>query len=526
MDDVTTPSLSGENALSSRSMRASSMLRPGDLIDDRYQIQEMVGKGGMCTVYKAQALLLNRAVAIKVLNPTFTKDEASIQRFQREATAVATLDHPNVIRAYGYGMIGELPYMAIEFLEGRSLSQAIKEDGPFQSFRFDGIIKQVLAGLKNAHANGIIHRDLKPSNIMLVGPPGSEQAKIVDFGIARILPESGKEIQKLTQTGEIFGTIAYMSPEQCTADGVDARSDIYAIGCIMYEMLTGMPAFSAGSSYALLAKQMSDYPAENPALGDYHGIIFKCLTKDPAQRPQTVAELLNCLSDPKRTTTTVVRPRKRAKNRSALVIAALGLFTAAAVGVFFAFGNTGSSASNPDPTIEKLSYTEVMDRFMHHRVSDKQDAEHCAMRAYKLAQNRPPKDVANSEAAVIMALHNSQKDSECDEFGSKCVDRIERSADQYMAQQSLTALGSARNQLGRYNEAIQVLNLALPLSKYPQDRVDTTCALSRAYLELDDHRALDVIMQLRTGEPDFKRDQTSVALEHVLKKHPEWRTDD
>ena len=271
-------------------------LEPGFVLDGRYKIESFLGKGGMCSVFKAKHLLMDKYVAIKLLHPNLVIDADAIKRFQREAVTVSTVEHPNIVKAYGFGMFGMRPYIAMEFLHGQSLADLLKQDGKLSKELAIKLLCQICDGLAHAHSSGVIHRDLKPSNIMLAGP--EQQVKIVDFGIAKILPESGKELQKLTQTGEIFGTLRYMSPEQCLAGTIDARSDIYAVGCTMYEVLTGSPPFTADAPYQIMAQQMQAQPEDHECLGGLASVVFQCLEKQPLNRPQTAEELKTLILNP------------------------------------------------------------------------------------------------------------------------------------------------------------------------------------------------------------------------------------
>src|SRR6185437_8515474 len=199
--------------------RADTRLACGQVIDERYEIIDCLGSGGMCTVYKAQQLLLDKPCALKFLKRQLITD-TTVQRFQREAVTVSSLNHPNIVSVSGFGVWNSQPYMAAELVEGVSLAQLLQQQRRLEKTRALGIFNQILDALSHAHERGIVHRDLKPSNVMIAA---NDSVKLVDFGIAKLLPESGKEIQKLTQTADIFGTLLYMSPEQCLGYPVDAR---------------------------------------------------------------------------------------------------------------------------------------------------------------------------------------------------------------------------------------------------------------------------------------------------------------
>jgi len=275
----------------------SFILVPGAVVDGRFEIVSLLGKGGMCTVYKANHLTMDRIVALKMLNEKLVIDKDAMERFQREAKAISALEHPNIVKVYGFGAVGRVPFMAMEYLEGISLADLLKQEQRLSKERALPIFSQILDALGHAHERGIIHRDLKPSNVMLV--VAENCVKLVDFGIAKILPESGKQLQKLTQTGDLFGTVLYMSPEQCSGVPLDARSDLYSMGCLMYEVLDGNPPLQGDAPYATMAKHLYESPRASDYLADDFGsVVLSLLEKDPAQRPQSAIELNAALSNP------------------------------------------------------------------------------------------------------------------------------------------------------------------------------------------------------------------------------------
>jgi serine/threonine protein kinase len=270
-----------------------------DLIDGRYELLDEIGRGGMSVVYRAKDHQLDRHVAVKMLNRKYSSDVTAVKRFRREAIAASSINHPNIVGVYGFGVFNGKPYIAMEYVEGVSLSDFLKQNGPLTREEAVPIFSQICDALAQTHKRGIVHRDLKPSNILLVGP--DREVRIVDFGIAKIMPVAGKEIQQLTSSMQIFGTASYMSPEQCVGDVADERSDIYALGCIMYEVITGRVAFEADSTLALLRKQVEDAPAEDVRLRNAFGsVIFQALEKAAEDRPQSMDDLRKSLIDPAR----------------------------------------------------------------------------------------------------------------------------------------------------------------------------------------------------------------------------------
>jgi serine/threonine protein kinase len=265
-----------------------------------YKIVEVIGRGGMGIIYKAHDQWMDRTIAIKMLHQHLVHDPQSIQRFNQEAKAAGNIEHPNVIQAYDFGVAPdtEQPFLVMEYLQGRSLSEVIEAENRIDYERSVNIFIQACEALAAAHAKDVLHRDLKPSNIMLIQTKDQPDfVKIVDFGIAKMMPGSGKEMQ-LTQTGEVFGSPLYMSPEQFVGRKVDRRSDIYAMGCVMYEALMGKPPIVGEHVLETMYKHMNEKPKKfaevRPELKispKVEAIVLRCLEKDPDQRFQTMSEL-------------------------------------------------------------------------------------------------------------------------------------------------------------------------------------------------------------------------------------------
>src|SRR4051812_1441603 len=266
-------------------------LAPETVVDQRYSIVSRIGSGGMADVYCAQDLQLGRKVALKLLYRRFAEDEEFVERFKREASAAAGLQHPNVVGVYDRGEWDGTYYIAMEYLEGRSLKQVLQEEGPLPADRAIDIVIQILRAARFAHQRGIIHRDIKPHNVIL---DEEGRAKVTDFGIARA------GASDMTETGSIMGTAQYLSPEQAQGHAVSAQSDLYAIGIVLYELLTGRVPFDGDSPVTIALKQVSELPippsAFNPSVPpELDAIVLRALEKDPARRfadsDEMIAEL-------------------------------------------------------------------------------------------------------------------------------------------------------------------------------------------------------------------------------------------
>lgn len=280
--------------------RIADSLRPGAVFSDRYEIVRPLGSGGMSTVYLAKHLLMNKMVAIKVLQTHIASDTKVVQRFKREAQAVSQLSHKNVVAVYDFGVSPDAQaYMVMEFLQGMSLWEVISQGGPLSWQELAPLMLQVCNGLGHAHGKGVVHRDLKPGNIMLAPTENDQEyvAKLVDFGFAKTL-ESNE--QRITRSGEVFGSPLYMSPEQCQGLNADQRSDIYALGCIMFETLVGHPPFVGNSIAETLIMHLNAPPPLIPADSGIpnwmYDVIEKAIRKDPGQRFQNVQEMSAAIS--------------------------------------------------------------------------------------------------------------------------------------------------------------------------------------------------------------------------------------
>ena len=297
------PQCGGEYETSDRFCpKDGSPLRPktggdplvGRVIADRYLVLARLGEGGMGRVYLAEHVKMNRQCAIKVMNPSLVNDTESSQRFAREASNAARILHPNVAAVFDYGEADKIVYLVMEYVDGESLSSILQKEGALDPRRAIDLARQVADGLHAAHELGIVHRDLKPDNVIVTrNRAGKEVAKVVDFGIAKAVNDSKEDA--LTKSGLVIGTPEYMSPEQLLGDPVDARTDVYALGCILFQCLTGNAAFAADTREQMIRRRLHE-PAPHirdliPALpARLDTLIVHMLARPPGDRVATAAE--------------------------------------------------------------------------------------------------------------------------------------------------------------------------------------------------------------------------------------------
>jgi len=273
----------------------------GQTLSGKYFVHQLLGRGGMGEVYKATHLTLDRPVVLKLLRKSLLDDPSIVQRFHREARAASRLNHPNSVNIIDFGQTDDgVLFIAMEYLSGRSLARAIADEHPIDEARVAHVGAQILAALGEAHALGVIHRDLKPENVMLESRRDEpDHVKVLDFGIAQFNePGASEGTPRLTQAGMVCGTPGYMSPEQIRGDAIDARSDLYAVGVILYEMLTGKLPFEADTPMGLVTKSLVEPPMPlrerspdlvvSPAL---EAIVLRALERDPAARFSSADEM-------------------------------------------------------------------------------------------------------------------------------------------------------------------------------------------------------------------------------------------
>jgi len=298
----------------------------GITIDNHYKILSAIGSGGVGEVYLANHLGLNRQVAVKFLQPQLATDNEWRARFLREGRICTTLQNPNIARCYAAGLWhGRVPYLVFEYIQGKTLRSIIASEHKLDWRRAVSICYKVCDGLREAHAIGVVHRDLKPENIMICDGVDADEVKIIDFGLAGITPTSGSR-QKLTAAGDLIGTVNYMSPEQCRGERVDGRSDIYSLGCVLYESITGEPPFHADEAMVVMLRHEHDVH-RNIDLSDkktsrrMEAVLGAALAKDRESRYQSIEDLQQDLDsvlrgeDPSGATLIWSNQKNKTKNR-------------------------------------------------------------------------------------------------------------------------------------------------------------------------------------------------------------------
>jgi serine/threonine-protein kinase len=286
----------------------------GQVLSDRYELEELVGTGGMSSVFRAHDRLLDRKVALKILHERYSDDAAYVERFRHEARAVATLSHPNIVTVIDRGEHGGRQFIVFEYVDGENLKQLIQRRGPASVSTALELAMQISRGLSFAHQQGLVHRDVKPQNVLL---NGDGQAKVTDFGIARSL-----DVQHgMTQTGTVLGTADYIAPEQAQGQRVDEHTDVYSLGVVLYELLTSEVPFPGENFVAVAMRHINEPP---PAIRDkrpdvpprVEAAVQKAMAKDPADRFPTMAdfcrELEACLAEEQGGATQVIAPVRRA----------------------------------------------------------------------------------------------------------------------------------------------------------------------------------------------------------------------
>jgi serine/threonine protein kinase len=372
------------------------LLEVGTVVDGKYQILGTVGSGGMGRVYIAQQIELGTKVALKVLHRHLIDSPSAAERFKTEARAAYSLSSKNLVSVLDFGLMNqEQPYIAMQYVEGINLQDYLKANGSMSLSQCVLLIKQLSVALEEAHRKGIVHRDIKPSNILLAGGKLEDgSVKVVDFGIAKAFGTNDSSIENLTKTGELIGSPLYMSPEQCKGAGVDSRSDLYSVGCVMFECLTGSPPFKGATSIETLLMHCSESPPsitvkdrEPAAYAKINSILAKLLAKNPEQRFADASSLkseLDCVKTDDLTGFSAARVRESRGNgfltgRTLLLVTTL-LVALVAVAAIFHNENSNSNKHQKVSPSQTLSASSANTRLEE---------------LYKLAKSD---DVSNTES--------------------------------------------------------------------------------------------------------------------------------
>jgi eukaryotic-like serine/threonine-protein kinase len=322
----------------------------GEVLRDRYELEELVGSGGMSSVYRAHDRLLDRTVALKVLHEHHLQDPEHVERFRREARSAAVLSHPNIVTVIDRGDHDGRQFIVFEFVGGDNLKRLIEQSQPLPVATALELATQIARGLSFAHRNGLVHRDVKPQNVLL---NGDGQAKVTDFGIARSLDMA----RGMTQTGTVLGTSDYIAPEQAQGQRVDEQSDIYSLGVVLYELLTGEVPFPGENFVAVAMQHINEPPPSVRAKrGDVpprvDAAVQRAMAKDPRDRFPTMAdfgrELEACAGVTEEGTQIIAPPKPARRRRSGawpLVALLLGVIALGAVGAYLLFRGSGGSSS-------------------------------------------------------------------------------------------------------------------------------------------------------------------------------------
>jgi serine/threonine-protein kinase len=342
------------------------------VLGGRYRVERELGRGGMAKVFEGTDTVLGRTVAIKILAPQFADDEGFVQRFRREAQAAARISHPNIVSVFDTGADADVQYIVMEYVEGRTLADYLAGGGRIMPERAIQIAESVCGALSAAHAQGVIHRDIKPGNIMLT-PAG--EVKVTDFGIARMTTTA----ETIAQTAAVLGTASYLSPEQAQGQPVDGRSDLYSLGCVLYEMVTGRPPFLGDSPVTVASKHVLEQPVAPSRLNadvtpDLDAVILRALAKNPANRYQSAEEFRTDLDRAQRgmpveatpllpppaptqvipTKTDVMPPAEPERSRWWVPVLVIGLLLAAIGVLLWLFASDilgGGEEESPSPAV-------------------------------------------------------------------------------------------------------------------------------------------------------------------------------
>ena len=327
---------------------AGTALAPGTTVAG-YQVETLIGRGGMGAVYRAREEGLGRKVALKVIAPELAQDERFRERFLRESRIAASLDHPHVIPIYQAGEEDGLLFLAMRYVEGYDLAKLVAEEGALEPRRALELLGQIAEALDAAHEKGLVHRDVKPSNVLIAEAAGREHCYLGDFGLTK---RTGS-LSGVTAAGEIVGTLEYVAPEQITGDPLDERSDVYSLGCVLYECLTGQAPFPRATDVALLWAHVHEEPTPpskaRPDLPkELDTVLARALAKEPGRRYRSAGELIAATRSALRLVDAPPTPRARSRTRVAFA-AVVALLAVGAVAAFLLTRDSGGLSSvSPD----------------------------------------------------------------------------------------------------------------------------------------------------------------------------------
>lgn len=438
----------------------SPKLLLGQVIGGHYEIESVLGEGGISIVYKARHMLLGTPAAIKFLLPGTELDAKAIMRFQREAQATAEIKHPSIAGIREFGIHKAIPYLVLEFVEGKSLAELLREEKTLEPKRALSLLQKIAEAISYAHAQKVVHRDLKPSNIMIQrSGDGEEDIKIIDFGIAKVL--ESEHSNNLTKTGDIFGTPSYMSPEQCQGKPVDYRSDVYAIGCVAYEMFSGSPPFLGSTPVELILKHLNDNhkPLKIKGIKGLNKVLDAALAKDPTYRYQSCDELrldLDLLAENKEP---LGKPRPKGKfdSKRFLKIATIFMLGFLAFYIWFLTAFQEGTIKTWTAAIEKepnVANNYIERGRLYKREWRGREALADANKAVELApKNFWAYKLRSETYTQLEEYENAQQDA------AKAIECAPTEYRGYLAR------GTALYYLGRYDEAIADLDKSLDLNK-------------------------------------------------------------
>lgn len=422
----------------------------GTVIAHHYKVEEVIGEGGWGRVYRASHTNLpNLQVAVKTLHSFLASDADKVRRFQQEAESVSRLSHPNIVHIVDFGVLENgQPYLVMDFVKGLTLTKLIKTDGVFSADETVGIALQCCAALAQAHERGIVHRDIKPSNILLErDSSGRPLVRLVDFGLAKLTIEN-EEFRSLTGSGEVIGTPAYMSPEHCSGHPVDARSDIYSLGCVLYEMLAGKPPIDSTNYLECIARHVNEpampFSKSKPPIEVPPGlenIILRCLEKSPDDRFQSASDMLDALragdSPKKFSSRKFLKSLVSSKTEKVLLASLAACFLSASI-----YFSLPKSAPHAKPTVESLLASADRDENTQSYAEEERDLQNAYLFAKEGFGSQSPQMERVSYALGSFYLRQ-QKLNRSEKLLEKCL-----SLKQLLAPSDTTALAAAARQLG------------------------------------------------------------------------------